>query len=566
MRKTSLTRIWFVPTSPRSPYKIKYDLQALMEFDRKIWDKDTQLQYAENLKRSPFFEGETSIKYTDLSARDRLRAIKTLGFGYVDSQGILRITEAGRKLVENENVEDLFLKQLLKWQFPSWQHGGMKAHLWKYPSDAKIHPFFETLRAVKELGGKLFLEEMAIFLLPCWNTPAVDKAIEKIREFRKELRNISGKREKKIFIQKKWFEEYHNIYKEDILSGRIKTREIPTRTIEDFLEKKMRNARDYADAAFRYFSYTGILIRRRNELSIPILCRFDVDKILDMEIPFNQDYKDVDRFYQYFGDPSIPELPWEKPEILRKRIINVSHVIVKEGKEAVQFTLNDLLSKSYEELTTLYMKIQENKLMRQLKADFPKNIVDEYEKILSRKVEDPPLFFEWNTWRAFLVMDDYCALKPNFKMDMEFNPKSPAPAGKADMEVIYCGDFATLVEVTLRRGDTQYWAEAEPVSRHVKEYEDKQKIPTFGLFIAPTIAEGSKHFFFMEHKLSRPVTVVPISLEQFKRILYSVGRNGFLRGKLRKMFEESRKMAIDLNDYEKWHKEIDELLKEIFPL
>lgn len=566
MDKTALTRLWFVPTSPRSPYKVKFDLKLLLEFDGKPWNRENQLKFAEKLRESMLFEGVTSEEAPDLSARDRLRAIKTFGFGYVDSNGILRITEAGRKLAEGENEEDLFLKQLLKWQFPSWEHGGMKTHAWRYPQrfmKQPIHPFFEVLRAMKMLGGELYLYELAIFLLPRFTRKEFDKAIEKIREFRSKLQHIKSKRERQKFIRDIWLAELKKAYMRDIMAGRIKTRETPTEKVEEFLEKKRRNSKDYADAAFRYFSYTGIVVREGNKLRIPQICEPDVEKILSMDIPSNTNFRDVDNFYSWLGNPNLPELPWEKPEGLRERIRSAIATL----PEKVQFP-SDVTLRSYDEFREMYIESQQVRYLEQLKADFPDNILKTYDEILRKREEEAPLLFEWNTWRAFLVLGDFCKLKPNFKMDWEFNPKSPAPAGKSDIEILYCGDFATLVEVTLTTGERQYVAEGEPVSRHVRNFEIEHGIQTFGLFIAPEISNGCKEFFYVEHKMKvrgRAAHITPISLEWFRRILRSAKQYGFNRTKIAKLHEESKRKAEEIGDAEDWYSEVGETIEEIFP-
>lgn len=47
--KTSRSRAWNFPTSPRSPYKLQGELQLLKAFDGRVWDKNTQLEFAKSL-------------------------------------------------------------------------------------------------------------------------------------------------------------------------------------------------------------------------------------------------------------------------------------------------------------------------------------------------------------------------------------------------------------------------------------------------------------------------------------------------------------------------------------
>ncbi len=139
----ALARTWFVTTSPRNPAKLRQELELLSRFDGKNWwerDKQGQpihqLEFARLLGENEFFEGSIERNLA-FAARDRLRAPQMLGFAYVDEARILRITPAGWQLVRNEHVNELFLRQLLKWQFPSWQHGGNPRTRWRY--EAHFH-------------------------------------------------------------------------------------------------------------------------------------------------------------------------------------------------------------------------------------------------------------------------------------------------------------------------------------------------------------------------------------------------------------------------------------------
>ncbi len=147
---TALTRTWFVTTSPRNPAKLRQELELLSRFDgAHWWEKDAQgrlvhqRRFGDLLAQSDFFEGSISHRYPELAARDRLRAPQMLGFAYVDEEGVLHITQAGRQLIRNERVNELFLRQFLKWQFPSWQHGGNPRTRWRYRCPG-VRPFQET--------------------------------------------------------------------------------------------------------------------------------------------------------------------------------------------------------------------------------------------------------------------------------------------------------------------------------------------------------------------------------------------------------------------------------------
>jgi hypothetical protein len=76
-----------------------------------------------------------------------------------------------------------------------------------------------------------------------------DTIVEKIKKYRVE-KSLSEKNYKQFrteYLEK----ELRIIYKDDINSGKIKTRETSDVSISKFLKTKASNMRDYADACFR---------------------------------------------------------------------------------------------------------------------------------------------------------------------------------------------------------------------------------------------------------------------------------------------------------------------------
>ncbi len=95
------------------------EIQLLSEhFSGRKWNKQTQVDFIDLLAKSSFFEGSGSPNNKDFSARDRInRAPKALGF--VDLSPQVELTDAGRSLVYGKRPQEVFLRQLLKFQFPS---------------------------------------------------------------------------------------------------------------------------------------------------------------------------------------------------------------------------------------------------------------------------------------------------------------------------------------------------------------------------------------------------------------------------------------------------------------
>ncbi len=556
----ALARTWFVTTSPRNPAKLRQEIELLSRFDgRNWWEKDDhgqpvyQLQFAQLLAESDFFEGSISERYPAFAARDRLRAPQMLGFAYVDEARTLHITPAGWQLIRNERVNELFLRQLLKWQFPSWQHGGNPRTRWRYKAyrTAGVHPFRETLRVALELDG-VTKDEIAIFLLPCLSSAAFTQAIPKIRRFRRDLAAISGARPRREFVIQTYWDELHDVYAEDIREGKISTREIPAergKELEHFLYTKQHNLRDYADAAMRYFRYTGLFTQRGNRLVVSNVT--DARRILDeLDLPLRTDYDDSAAFYGYLGSPTIPRFPWEQPNELVKRLTELrarldelSGALGIPAPVLPALSLDEQCRWAQEQLTALTLK------KRRLDWTL-EQIIQFYDDILRRRVSHPPLFMEWNTWRAFLYLNRYCLLQPNFSLDLEWLPISHAGGRQPDIELIYCGKYAVAVEVTLSQGNRQFFTESEPVTRHVERFQERVDVETFGLFIAPTLNEGAMDWFQYNTK-RKGIAVVPLKLKQFQTLLVAWSTD-FHPGRLYDLLAAGRQACVETDDAAAW--------------
>src|ERR1035441_8695182 len=151
MPRGTRTRTWSVPTSPRSPYKLADEIRLLRDhgFEGQPWDHEAQVRFSMLLAQADFFEGNVSESEPAFSARDRInRAPRTFGFVRLPRGRPLQVTKAGSALLDGRAPDDLFLHQLLKWQYPSPNHGGRD-----YRELFRIRPFLEMLRLIRELQG-----------------------------------------------------------------------------------------------------------------------------------------------------------------------------------------------------------------------------------------------------------------------------------------------------------------------------------------------------------------------------------------------------------------------------
>ena len=137
----------FFTTSPRTPSKIIPEIQLLSEhFNGQKWNKQSQVEFIDLLAQSGFFEGRGSPNNKDFSARDRInRAPKALGF--VNLSPHIELTDAGKALVYGKRPQEVFLRQLLKFQLPS------PYHIEKSNIEGTffIKPYLEILRLIRDL-------------------------------------------------------------------------------------------------------------------------------------------------------------------------------------------------------------------------------------------------------------------------------------------------------------------------------------------------------------------------------------------------------------------------------
>ncbi|MGI6427050.1 MAG: AlwI family type II restriction endonuclease [Natronincolaceae bacterium] len=574
------SRTWYVSCSPRSPEKIKPELEQLATLEGESWsERDeegniiTQIKFANLLKNIPTFEGSISEKNPDFSARDRFAPMQTYGFAYVDSDRILRITDAGRRLIKGERIQELYLKQMLKWQYPSYQHGGntRTRHLYPPAEEMGIHPFIATLRACFELDG-LSKTELAIFILPVMRNEDVERSIDKVRKFREERSKLKGI-DRREFVCDTHLKEYGIVYVEELETGRFNTRESLTTNEEEFLKKKARNSLDVADAAFRYFRATGLFTFSADyrRLAISRMHQEEVRRILtEMEFEIVDFYDDLEAFYTYMGDPDTPQLPWESQEELAQKAISLG----VSRREANRASVTDLKNVIEDKISQYKQRRMEEYMITAQEEEEVKDIIETFERIKQKDVVDPPLFLEWNTWRAFVSMDDCEKPIPNFNLDDDLKPFSTAAGNQADMEIIYDDTFVVLGEVTLSGGARQYDMEGEPVTRHVGRYQKAEvdresNREVYCLFVAPKINPATRDYFYVHLKhFNNPefggfLNMVILNIEQFIEVFqFAKSLDNLDRDVIRDLFERIVDLRDVTNSGQEWGKLIPQTIKE----
>ncbi len=541
-------------TSPRTPEKMIPEIDLLAKnFSEKKWNVQTQVQFMQLLRDENFFHGSAENS-PDFSARDRInRAPKSLGF--ITLSPAINLTPAGRNLISAKRTEEIFLRQLLKFQIPSPYHK---------PSEkaAKffVKPYLEILRLINKLGTLKF-DELVIFGLQITDYRKFDEIVKKIENFRKQRTTSTIKY--KEFKQNYFYNELQEIYKEEIALGEFSTRESATKTVKEFFNKKMSNMRDYADACVRYLRATGLVLISQLGKSLSIMPekRTDVDFILKNVNREPVFIDDEERYIEYLGNPEYPKLLTDdKKALIEKLKTELTQEKIKENLSIPELKekLDDVLIAKKNEI----IKKQISEIKDYKQYDDIQQIFDLIPKRNS-ELSDVPLMFEWNTWRAMTMLDGG-NIKANLKFDDFGNPMSTAQGNMADIVCNY-DDFDLIVEVTMASGQKQYEMEGEPVSRHLGKLKKETGRETFGLFIAPTINEACIAQFYMLYHTNISYyggksAIIPLPLNIFRKMVEDSFKADYTpnSNQVKVFFEYSKEIAKSSSDEQDWYRKITE--------
>ena len=547
------SKVIFVTTSPRTPAKMVPEIELLnTHFAKQKWNTESQSAFMELLKDENFFNGE-GANDPAFSARDRItRAPKSLGF--VVLKPLIELTPAGKELINSKRKDEIFLRQLLKFQVPSPYHKPTikAANFW-------IKPYLELFRLVRHFGSLKF-DELRLFGLQLTDYRDFDHIVSRIEQFRIEKAQNQGNYRR--FYQEYIYSELREIYSDKIQSGKTKTRETNDASISTFLSTQSSNLRDYADACFRYLRVTGLVNISQLGKSISIVPEKiqEVDYFLqntDREPCYIADER---QYIAYLGNPQLPTLFTDNRELLEQRIRKeFPHIQISTTSTLLE--LKDIfaneLEKRKEQLITEHIAaIKDYRHFEEISSTF--------DQIIAKSLYDAPLMLEWNTWRAMTMLNGG-NIKANLKFDDFGNPMSTAQGNMADIVCDY-DDFGLTVEVTMQSGQKQYETEGEPVTRHLAKFKRETEKPAYCLFIAPNINDSCKAHFYALHKMNIQFyggtsTIVPLPLSVFRKMVEdSYNANHVPEPRhVQRFFERSNEIANSTDNEVDWYNGITQV-------
>ncbi len=541
------SKVIFVTTSPRTPAKMIPEIGLLnTHFSGQQWNAETQRAFMQLLKEENFFNGE-GANDPAFSARDRInRAPKALGF--VILSPTIQLTLAGEELVNSRRKEEIFLRQLLKFQVPSPYHKPSENS-----ADFWVKPYLELFRLVRHFGSLKF-DELMIFGLQLVDFREFETIIEKINQFR--IAKAQNEGNYKRFRAEYLDRELREIYSSDITSGNTRTRQTNDGSIAKFLKTKSSNMRDYADACVRYLRATALVNISQLGKSISIVPEKiqEVDYFLqntDREPCF---IDNEGQYVSYLGNPQIPTLFTDNRELLEQRI-RTEFPLMQIPANTTLLELKDIfadeLERRKEQLIT--EQVTAIKDYRQFE-----DISSTFDQIIAKTLYDTPLMLEWNTWRAMTMLDGG-NIKANLKFDDFGNPMSTAQGNMADIVCDY-EDFGLTVEVTMQSGQKQYETEGEPVTRHLAKFKRETEKPAYCLFIAPNINDSCKAHFYALHKMNIQFyggtsTIVPLPLSVFRKMVEDSYNANYVPEPrhVQRFFERSNELANSTDNEVDWY-------------
>lgn len=543
-------RVIFLTTSPRTAEKMIPEIDLLNKhFAGQEWNSKTQGAFMEVLRDENFFNGKGKND-PSFSARDRItRAPKA--YGFVTLSPTIQLTPAGEELITSKRKENVFLRQLLKFQLPSPYHT-----LKNNGSDFWVKPFLEIFRLIRHFGSLRF-DELQIFGLQLINYKYFDEIVKKIELFRIEKAQASNYRQfKKETIES----ELKKIYSFEISNNNIKTRERRNKNLANFIQTKSNNMRDYADACVRYLRSTGMVNVSHIGRTLSIVPEHieDIDYILN-NVDRDPIYIDDEASYiNYLGSTNQPILLTDDKALLLSKLVKEfpsAKVDKKQSIDSIRNIFDDLvISRQRSIIEREITDLKDHKRYDDIQEQFNQILTD-------RNLYDAPLLLEWNTWRAMTMLDGG-SIKANLKFDDFGKPMSTAQGNMADIVCDY-GDFGVSVEVTMSTGQRQFEMEGEPIARHLGKLKKSTNKPSYCLFVAPQINSNVIAYFYVLHKLNVDAyggnsTIIPLPLNIFMKMVEDSYKADYTPkpNQVRRFFEHSQELAETSKSDTEWYEGI----------
>lgn len=536
-------KLWSMSTTVRNPYRIRDFLTVLSELDGQTWDKAAQVRFQILLIQNRFYIPEdnnlseeqialldnpeitltyqqaedifNAKQYEDppMRGRNSYKPIEKAGLCFIIDKKV-HITALGWRLINGEiEIEDFYFRSMIQWQYPNPRSKDFSAE-----DGYNTKPFISTLlliqrvnqlcrkKGLKEKG--ISKDEFGIFALSLINYKDIDKTAKALLQYR---------------IQKEKFKDYQE--------RTSFQREFASEYLKDYVNYSESNLKDYTDNAIRYFRITRYIYVRGGGYYVDLEPRrqIELNKLFEQENGSVKAFESDKDFIGFMCDPSTYDLPWENTAELRliaqqivTEISSLEQSLQLSHTERSLGNTKQELEKQIVELRQIRSDLQFQLSKREL-ADISRieEIIYKLENI-SHLQEKPSIALEKYAAIALNIINDAIRIQNNAPLGDDNDLLFTAAANVPDIEYEY-QLFRGICEVTMLTGRNQWYAEGQPVMRHLRDYENRfSDKPSYCLFISPKLHQDTANTFWIASKYEyegQRQRIIPLSISQLSEIL-----------------------------------------------
>ena len=589
---------WSITTTVRNPERVRNFLLILQKIAGEVWNKNNQKKFQVLLIQhkvygageAQFYKGLTkkqvnlmdkqeSIKYKeaeeileskkyvgggDMRGRQSFNPLEKMGLAFLDDKNKIRISDFGKYFLQDDyDLGEVFFRSFLKWQLPN-----PDSNDYKVEAGYNIKPFVATLHLIKEVN-KVCKEngvtekgisrlEFMLFCLTLFNYKEIKNQAQALFKFRTKFEKLKTENEKEKFVNK--FKKKNLKYIDGI-----------------------NNLGDYADNAFRYFRLTRYFYLRGNGRYIDLEPRrcIEINSIINTDNASAKEFYSESEFRDYLCDLAQPILPWENEKELLKigkftstEIIQFQKEMTENQIEFPKIDLKDLKSLSYIELKNYIQLLREyRKKLQQIEIHFNSQQIAKIEKYANelkgifKSIGKKSIELERLSSYALNALNDAIDIKPNYPVGDDNEPTFTAPANKPDIECYY-ETFNAICEVTMLTNRQQWYAEGQPVMRHLRDFEKLNKKQAYCLFIAPKLHRDTINTYWTSVKYEyegAKQKIIPMTINQFLELLEALierKKKGsqIFHTEIQSLFESIISITNEVSNSEKWLAKIPETI------
>jgi hypothetical protein len=586
-------KTWSISTTVRNPERIPDFTEAVEAIAGRTWDKDTQVEFMYELIRRRLYrpmnltdeqidmvddvervmttaeaqEIFESQHYEDPPMRGRTAMAPIRDMGLVDLKPSVRWTDLGKSLVEQKiTLQDALLNYNLKWEVPTPNHKTFTA-----ADGFLIKPFVGTLALIKKVNELwqvavrdevgLSRDEFNIYAPTLIDYQYIGEFAERIVKGRLAAKNAIGAAGKLEAWNKSVDFHLNNLPHGD----------------RGFTDKELNNLRDYGDNAIRYFRNTGFIEFRGagRYVDISKTSKAQADLLIEQELYKPIGFSDAEEYLQTIGDVTSFIPPWASESRMLEVKEYLRGLLAEEGKDistaisTAPVVANPIRGED-EEIIKLKDTLLRTRLSK-LKAksrepQFISELIGEYQNLMKKNYDGylpKPVALEFNTFKAFLSLNDALEVKPNYPVGDDGEPISTAPGGGTDLICEY-EQFLLSVEVTMSTGRSQWVMEGQPVQRHLRDLEDTTNKPAYSLFLAPKLHADTVDTFWIANVhgyQGKAQRIIPLEFESWQIFLEAVKpriESGELKhAEILKLFEKALPKGVEMVNSITWKQRIN---------